>query len=121
MLADLKVMLEKRDFEEGNTSTPGDFVVERAFVGEISGGNAAQHKGEPGLPFHTSAQGGGRVLTPRQRTHCCMGTQPGCETVWYWGAGWGCCATGRVPSSATREALALQHHRGATAGGFASG
>ena len=32
MLADLKVMLEKRDFEEGNTSTPGDFVVERAFV-----------------------------------------------------------------------------------------
>jgi len=32
MLADLKSMLEKRDFEEGNTSTPGDFVVERAFV-----------------------------------------------------------------------------------------
>ena len=32
MLADLKTMLEKRDFEEGNTSTPGDFVVERAFV-----------------------------------------------------------------------------------------
>jgi len=32
MLADLKDMLEKRDFEEGNTSTPGDFVVERAFV-----------------------------------------------------------------------------------------
>jgi len=32
MLADLKEMLEKRDFEEGNTSTPGDFVVERAFV-----------------------------------------------------------------------------------------
>jgi len=32
MLADLKEMLEKRDFEEGNTSTPGDFVIERAFV-----------------------------------------------------------------------------------------
>ena len=32
MLADLKVMLEKRNFEEGNTSTPGDFVIERAFV-----------------------------------------------------------------------------------------
>ena len=32
MLNDLKAMLEKRDFEEGNTSTPGDFVVERAFV-----------------------------------------------------------------------------------------
>ncbi|WP_225781956.1 ferredoxin--NADP reductase [Xenophilus sp. Marseille-Q4582] len=32
LLADLKEILEKRDFEEGNTSTPGDFVVERAFV-----------------------------------------------------------------------------------------
>ncbi len=32
MLADLKEMLEKRGFNEGNTSTPGDFVVERAFV-----------------------------------------------------------------------------------------
>ncbi|RYF81944.1 MAG: ferredoxin--NADP reductase [Comamonadaceae bacterium] len=32
LLADLKAILEKRDFEEGNTSTPGDFVVERAFV-----------------------------------------------------------------------------------------
>ena len=32
LLADLKEILEKRDFEEGNTTTPGDFVVERAFV-----------------------------------------------------------------------------------------
>jgi ferredoxin--NADP+ reductase len=32
MLRDLKVMLEHRGFKEGNTTTPGDFVVERAFV-----------------------------------------------------------------------------------------
>ena len=32
MLKDLKTMLESRQFKEGNTSTPGDFVVERAFV-----------------------------------------------------------------------------------------
>ncbi|MBB4103275.1 ferredoxin--NADP reductase [Allorhizobium borbori] len=32
MLADLKDMLEARGFKEGNTSTPGDFVIERAFV-----------------------------------------------------------------------------------------
>ncbi len=32
MLRDLKVMLEERGFKEGNTTTPGDFVVERAFV-----------------------------------------------------------------------------------------
>jgi ferredoxin--NADP+ reductase len=32
MLADLKKILEDRGFKEGNTSTPGDFVVERAFV-----------------------------------------------------------------------------------------
>ena len=32
MLKDLKTMLEERGFAEGNTSTPGDFVVERAFV-----------------------------------------------------------------------------------------
>ena len=32
MLADLKHMLEARGFKEGNTTTPGDFVVERAFV-----------------------------------------------------------------------------------------
>ena len=32
MLKDLKTMLEFRQFKEGNTSTPGDFVVERAFV-----------------------------------------------------------------------------------------
>jgi len=25
-------MLEERHFKEGNTTTPGDFVVERAFV-----------------------------------------------------------------------------------------
>lgn len=32
MLRDLKHMLEKRAFKEGNTSTPGDFVIERAFA-----------------------------------------------------------------------------------------
>lgn len=32
MLRDLKHMLEARDFVEGNTSTPGDFVIERAFA-----------------------------------------------------------------------------------------
>ncbi len=32
MLRDLKSLLEARDFEEGNTSRPGDFVIERAFV-----------------------------------------------------------------------------------------
>lgn len=32
MLRDLKAMLEQRGFEEGNTSVPGDFVIERAFV-----------------------------------------------------------------------------------------
>ncbi len=32
MLSDLKHMLESRGFVEGNTSTPGDFVIERAFV-----------------------------------------------------------------------------------------
>ncbi len=32
MLADLKAMLEARGFAEGNTSTPGHFVIERAFV-----------------------------------------------------------------------------------------
>lgn len=32
MLRDLKEMLEKRGFVEGNTSTPGDFVIERAFA-----------------------------------------------------------------------------------------
>ncbi|WP_334189968.1 ferredoxin--NADP reductase [Noviherbaspirillum sp.] len=32
MLRDLKVMLEKDGFKEGNTSTPGDFVIERAFA-----------------------------------------------------------------------------------------
>lgn len=32
MLSDLKHMLEGRGFREGNTSTPGDFVVERAFA-----------------------------------------------------------------------------------------
>ncbi len=32
MLASLKELLEKRDFEEGNTTRPGDFVIERAFV-----------------------------------------------------------------------------------------
>lgn len=32
MLRDLKVMLEERGFSEGNTSTPGQFVIERAFA-----------------------------------------------------------------------------------------
>lgn len=32
MLRDLKAMLEERGFHEGNTSTPGDFVIERAFA-----------------------------------------------------------------------------------------
>ncbi len=32
MLASIKTLLEKLDFEEGNTTRPGDFVVERAFV-----------------------------------------------------------------------------------------
>ena len=32
MLKDLKAMLEVRGFKEGNTSKPGDFVIERAFV-----------------------------------------------------------------------------------------
>ena len=32
MLRDLKAMCEKHGFEEGSTSRPGDFVIERAFV-----------------------------------------------------------------------------------------
>jgi ferredoxin--NADP+ reductase len=32
MLRDLKRMLEARGFKEGNTSTPGAFVIERAFA-----------------------------------------------------------------------------------------
>ena len=32
MLRDVKALLERRGFEEGNTSTPGDFVIERAFA-----------------------------------------------------------------------------------------
>ncbi|SFO62775.1 ferredoxin--NADP+ reductase [Variovorax sp. PDC80] len=32
LLVDLKHILEARGFKEGNTSTPGDFVVERAFA-----------------------------------------------------------------------------------------
>lgn len=32
MLRDLKAMVEERGFVEGNTSTPGDFVIERAFA-----------------------------------------------------------------------------------------
>jgi len=32
MLRDLKGMLEGRGFKEGNTTTPGDFVIERAFA-----------------------------------------------------------------------------------------
>jgi len=33
MLRDLKDMMEARGLVEGNTTTPGDFVIERAFVG----------------------------------------------------------------------------------------
>jgi ferredoxin--NADP+ reductase len=32
MLRDLKHMMERKGFKEGNTTTPGDFVIERAFV-----------------------------------------------------------------------------------------
>ena len=32
MLRDLKAMMEARQFKEGNTSKPGDYVIERAFV-----------------------------------------------------------------------------------------
>ena len=32
LLTDLKHILESRGFREGNTSTPGDFVIERAFA-----------------------------------------------------------------------------------------
>ena len=32
LLVDLKHMLEAKGFKEGNTSTPGDFVIERAFA-----------------------------------------------------------------------------------------
>jgi ferredoxin--NADP+ reductase len=32
MLRDLKGMLEARGFNEGNTTRPGDFVIERAFA-----------------------------------------------------------------------------------------
>jgi ferredoxin--NADP+ reductase len=34
MLASLKTMAEERGFKEGNTTTPGDFVIERAFVSQ---------------------------------------------------------------------------------------
>ena len=32
MLRDLKAMMEARGFNEGNTTKPGDYVIERAFV-----------------------------------------------------------------------------------------
>jgi ferredoxin--NADP+ reductase len=32
LLKDLKAMLDNRGFKEGNTSVPGDYVIERAFV-----------------------------------------------------------------------------------------
>ena len=32
LLKDLKALLEVRGFKEGNTTTPGDYVIERAFV-----------------------------------------------------------------------------------------
>lgn len=33
MIADTKTLLEQRGFSEGANNHPGDFVVERAFVG----------------------------------------------------------------------------------------
>ncbi len=33
LLKDLKLILETREFREGNTTEPGNFVIERAFVG----------------------------------------------------------------------------------------
>lgn len=32
LLRDLKAIFERRDFDEGNTTKPGDFVIERAFA-----------------------------------------------------------------------------------------
>jgi ferredoxin/flavodoxin---NADP+ reductase len=32
MLRDLKALCEKRGFAEGNTTRPGEFVIERAFA-----------------------------------------------------------------------------------------
>jgi ferredoxin--NADP+ reductase len=32
LLRDLKTILETRGFNEGNTTKPGDYVIERAFV-----------------------------------------------------------------------------------------
>jgi ferredoxin--NADP+ reductase len=32
LLRDLKTMLGQRGFNEGNTTKPGDYVIERAFV-----------------------------------------------------------------------------------------
>jgi ferredoxin--NADP+ reductase len=32
LLRDLKAIFDTRGFKEGNTTTPGDYVVERAFV-----------------------------------------------------------------------------------------
>jgi ferredoxin--NADP+ reductase len=32
MLRDLRIMFEARGWDEGNMSTPGHFVIERAFV-----------------------------------------------------------------------------------------
>jgi ferredoxin--NADP+ reductase len=32
LLKDLKALLEARHFKEGNTTTPGEYVIERAFV-----------------------------------------------------------------------------------------
>jgi ferredoxin--NADP+ reductase len=32
LLKDMKQMLELRNFKEGSTTTPGDYVIERAFV-----------------------------------------------------------------------------------------
>ncbi len=34
MLRDLKTMMEARGFKEGSTTTPGDYVIERAFVSQ---------------------------------------------------------------------------------------
>ena len=34
LLKDMQAMLEVRNFKEGSTTTPGDYVIERAFVGK---------------------------------------------------------------------------------------
>ena len=46
--ADLKQMLEHADFEEGNTTRPGDFVIERAFVEKMNACAPRSHRRSSG-------------------------------------------------------------------------